>query len=258
MESSTIENQQLQQDFVLQWADNSLVLGQRLAEWCGHGPILEQDIAISNIALDLIGEARSLYQYAAELGEAGQTEDDLAFLRDVRAYKNVLLVEQPNGDFGQTVLRLFFYEAFHVPWLERLLNSADPRLAAVAEKAVKEARYHLQWSSEWVIRLGDGTEESNRRMNDALSTLWPYCGELMMPSKADRAMAESGAGPDLETIEGAWQRTINEVLLEATLEHPGWDVWMHEGGKEGMHSEHLGYMLAEMQFLQRTYPGNKW
>ena len=245
-------------DFLLQWADTSLILGQRLSEWCGHGPILEQDIAMTNIALDYIGEARNVYQYAAEVENAGRAEDDLAYLRGERDFKNLLLVEQPNGDFGQTVARLFFYEAFHLPWLLMLKESKDDQMAAIAEKSAKEAAYHWQWSSEWVIRLGDGTEESHSRLTKAVEELWPYCGELTIPSPADLAMAGERIAPDVASLKDEWQQRVSNVLQEATLSMPDADIWMHRGGREGLHTEHLGYILAEMQHLQRTYPGNSW
>lgn len=245
-------------NFALQWADTSVVLGHRLSEWCGHGPILEQDIAMSNIALDLIGEARSLYQYAAELEGAGRSEDDLAYFRDAQDFRNLLLVEQPNGDFAQTILRQFLYEAFHLPWLEAMKASSDATFAAVAEKSYKEAKYHFQWSAEWVIRLGDGTEESQQRIEKAMSLIWPFAGEALIPSDDEQQLIQAGVIPDLESIRTIWQRHITEVYSEATLDIPDFDMWMQVGGKIGRHSEYLGYLLTEMQVLQRAYPGNEW
>lgn len=251
------ELRQLLYDYTLQLADTSLILGHRLSEWCGHGPILEQDIAVSNIALDLIGETRSFYQYAAALEGKGRTEDDLAYLRDAVEYKNPLLVEQPNGDFGHTILRQFLYDSFHYLLLEQLQKSPDPNLAAIAAKSFKEASYHLKWSSEWVIRLGDGTEESKQRMENALEVLWPYSGELFMPTEAEKALQDQGYIPRYEDLKPAWDQQVQQVFAEATLLLPQ-KVWMQKGGKWGRHSEHLGYILAELQYLQRAYPGQQW
>ena len=244
--------------FALQWADTSLVLGHRLSEWCGHGPILEQDIAMSNIALDFVGEARLLYQYAATHEGAGRTEDDLAYFRDASAYRNLLLVELPNGDFAKTVLRLFLYEAFHMPWLQAMTQNVDSTFAAIAEKSLKEAKYHYQWSAEWVIRLGDGTEESRRRIEQALDELWPFTGEAFLPSECEQTLIGAGQLPDLKDIKLVWQKYITDVFAEATLPLPDFDFWMQHGGKEGRHTEHLDYLLTEMQVLQRAYPGNQW
>ncbi len=245
-------------DFTLQWADTSLIMGHRLSEWCGHGPILEQDIAMSNIALDFIGEARSLYQYAAELKGEGQTEDDLAYFRDDLQFRNVLLAELPNGDFAQTVLRLFFFEAFHLPWLELMVDNKDEVFSGVAGKSVKESRYHFQWSAEWVIRLGDGTEESKRRISSSLEELWPYTGELMMPAPHEQALIDGNLLPAYDGVKETWQKHVTDVLSQATLEVPSPDIWMQTGGKSCRHTEHLGYLLAEMQVVQRAYPGNEW
>lgn len=244
-------------DFLLRMADSSLILGHRLSEWCGHGPILEQDIAMSNLALDLIGQARNWYQLAAQQLGQGQSEDDLAYLRDARQYRNLLLVEHPNGDFGQTILRQFFFDAYHYPYLQALTNSADENVANIAVKSLKEATYHLKWSSEWVIRLGDGTEESHQRIQHALDRLWEYTGELTTPNTYDQLLAEMNLAPDLNAIRPLWQQRVEAVLAEATLNLPT-RPWMQKGGKDGVHTEHLGYLLAEMQFLQRAYPGCEW
>ena len=244
-------------DFLLRMADTSLVLGHRLSEWCGHGPILEQDIALSNLALDLIGQACNWYQLAAtQLGQR-QSEDDLAYLRDAGQYRNILLVEQPNGDFGQTVLRQFFFDAYHYHYLQALTESGDENVANIAVKSLKEATYHLKWSSEWVIRLGDGTEESHRRMENALRELWEFTGELMTPNETDQLLAVMGLTPDLNSIRPLWEQDIQSVLAEATLDVPK-RTWMQKGGKNGVHTEHLGFLLAEMQFLQRAYPNCQW
>jgi ring-1,2-phenylacetyl-CoA epoxidase subunit PaaC len=251
------ELSQLLFDYTLQLADTSLILGHRLSEWCGHGPVLEQDLALANIALDLIGETRSLYQYAAELEGQGRTEDDLAYLREAVEYKNPLLVELPNGDFGQTVLRQFLFDGFHLHLLQGLQACPDPQLAAIAAKSFKEASYHLKWSSEWVIRLGDGTDESKRRIEEALDTLWPYSGELFTMTATEKALFEQGFIPDYPQIKERWDEHVTKVFTEATLNVPQ-GVWMQKGGKEGKHTEQLGFILAELQYMQRTYPGAKW
>lgn len=264
--------------FVLQLADNALILGHRISEWTGHGPILEQDIAITNTALDHLGQARSLYQYAAELynqlPEALQaeffsspaflnhkqavTEDALAYLRDAWDFRNVLLTEQPNGDWAYTIARSFFYDHFSVLLYTALKESSDATLAAIAEKSLKEALYHRRWSSEWVIRLGDGTDESKVRMQEAIDERWAFTGELFQASEADTAMLAGGEGADLAGLKGTWMANVGEVLSEATLDTPPADAWMQSGGKTGQHSEHLGYILAEMQYMQRAYPGMEW
>ncbi|MBS1662915.1 MAG: phenylacetate-CoA oxygenase subunit PaaC [Bacteroidetes bacterium] len=241
-------------DYTLHLADNALILGHRNSEWTGHGPILEQDIALSNIALDLIGQARYLYQYAArQTGKPEVTEDSLAFLRDAWDYRNCLLVEQANGDWGKTILRQFFFSAYQFFFYERLQHSTDNELAAIAEKSLKEVTYHLRWSSEWTIRLGDGTEESNRRMRAAMDQLWKFTGELFIPASYEKI----AAAVDLSSIKPLWEERVSEVLLQARLEKPA-AGWGQTGGKEGRHTEELGYLLAEMQFLQRAYPGNEW
>jgi ring-1,2-phenylacetyl-CoA epoxidase subunit PaaC len=244
-------------NYTLRLADTSLILGHRLSEWCGHGPVLEQDIAMANIALDMIGEARNYYQYAALIENKGRSEDDLAYLRDDRQFLNPLLVELPNGDFGRTVLRQFFFDAFHVPFLENLQHSSDTQLAAIAQKSLKEAKYHLKWSSEWIIRLGDGTQESHARIEKSLKELWSYTGELTTPNAVDITLLEEKISVDLTQIQPIWNANIESVLQEATLLLPP-KTWMQKGGKEGVHTEHLGYLLAEMQYLQRTYMGCEW
>lgn len=243
--------------FTLHLADNALILAQRLSEWCGHAPVLEQDIAMSNIALDLLGQARMLYAYAAEQEGKGRSEDDLAYFRDAHEFLNVLLVEQPNEDWAFTIARQFFYDAYNYPLYQGLLHSKDEHLAAIAEKAIKEITYHLRFSSEWVLRLGDGTELSHQKMQHAVDELWMFTGELCTPNALDTAVSQSGIAPDLLKIKPLWQEKVNAILEEATLRLPAND-WMQSGGKNGVHTEHLGFMLAEMQHLQRTYPGNEW
>lgn len=239
-------------DYTLHLADNALILGQRNAEWCGHGPVLEQDIAITNITLDLVGQARSLYQYAAQLQADGSTEDSLAYLRTEREFKNCLLVEQPRGDWAQTILRQFFFSVYQYYLYQQLQNKADTTLAAIAEKSLKEVSYHLRWSSEWVIRLGDGTEESHKRMQQALEGLWSYTGELFLPAPYEKEM-----GIGLAAIQNAWTEKVRAVFDEATLEVPP-GTFMQQGGKTGTHTEHLGYILTDLQYLQRVYPGCEW
>lgn len=245
-------------DYLLQLADTSLVLGHRLSEWCGHGPVLEQDLAMANIALDLLGEARSYYQYAAELEGQGRTEDDLAYLRSAVEYRNPLLVEQPNGDFAHTVVRQFLFDNFHYHLLKELQASPDVQLAAIAEKSVKEAAYHLKWSSEWIIRLGDGTDESRRRLDKALATLWRYADELTQPTPTETALQELGVLPSYAALLPAMQAHAAYVLAEATVPAPTSPSYRGAGGKLGRHSEHLGYLLAELQYMQRAYPGLQW
>lgn len=250
-------------NYTLHLADNALILAQRNSEWCGHGPVLEQDIAITNISLDLIGQARSLYQHAAELkneiaGNDEITEDTLAYLRDVREYKNCLLVEQPNGDWAQTILRQFFFSTYQYGLYQQLLQSTDTTLAAIAEKSLKEVTYHVRWSSEWVIRLGDGTQESHDRLENALDELWAYTGELFTPASYELEAVKGGFGVDVNALKAAWEQKVTEVFDEATLPAVAADVWMQTGGKEGMHGEHIGYILAELQYMQRAYPGAEW
>ncbi len=243
--------------YILQQADNTIILGQRLSEWCGHGPVLEQDIAMTNIALDLIGQARSLYQYAAKVEGKGRSEDDLAFLRDVGEFRNLLLVEQQNGHFGTTIARQFFFDVFNFYFYHELKNSKDETLAAIAEKSLKEVSYHLKYSSEWIIRLGDGTEESHGKIQGAVDDLWMYTGEMFKPSAADQEMLISKVGVDIEKIKTLWHQKVDAILQEATLKKPE-DGWHQSGGKEGKHSELMGFILSEMQFLQRAYPGQEW
>lgn len=243
--------------YVLRLADTNLILAQRLGEWIGHAPALEEDLGLANIALDLMGQARLLLTYAGEIEGKGRTEDTLAFLREEGDFLNATLVEQPNGDFGQTIVRQFLIDAWQLEVYEQLEKSSDPRLAEIAAKAVKETRYHLRYSSNWVIRLGDGTQESHRRVQTALEVLWPYTAELFEADALDVEMFKAKAGPDLQAVRQSWNTTVNEVLAEATLKRPG-DKPFPWRGKQGNHSEHLSHMLAEMQYMQRTYPGAQW
>lgn len=244
-------------NYTIHLADNAHILGHRLGEWCGHGPILEQDIALTNISLDLIGQARSLYQYVAEVEGKGRTEDDIAYLRDAWDFRNVLLVEQPNGDFGKTIVRQFLFDVYNYLFYKELQKSKDKQLAAIAEKSLKEVTYHLRFSSEWVIRLGDGTKVSHQKVQTALNDLWMYTGELMEMNDFEKEMVKAGIGVDLENLKPLWHQKVEEILNTATLTKPQ-NNWMQSGGKTGKHSEYLGYILAEMQFLQKTYPGQVW
>lgn len=240
-------------DYALFWADTTLILGQRNSEWCGHGPVLEQDIAITNITLDLIGQSRNFYQLAAillnENGHEGITEDTLAYMRNERAYTNLLLTELPKGDWAQTILRQYFFSVFQQLCFESLVKHSHSETAAIAEKSLKETRYHVKWSSEWVIRLGDGTEESRNRMLQAVDALWMYTGEMFVSESFDLV--------DHTCLQTKWISHIQIVFEEATLPMPA-ACFMQTGGRIGIHTEHLGYILSEMQYLQKTYPGAEW
>ncbi|MGZ4049571.1 MAG: 1,2-phenylacetyl-CoA epoxidase subunit PaaC [Bacteroidia bacterium] len=240
-------------------ADNSLIMGHRLSEWTGHGPMLEQDIAISNIALDLIGQSRNFYQYAASLKDNSVTEDSLAYLRDAREFKNLLITEIPNGDWAKTIMKLFLFSTCQFYLYQKLINSDDKQLVAIAEKSLKEVTYHVRWSSEWVIRLGDGTEESNKRIKSALDKVWPFTGEMFEPVEYENLLLKKNISVDVSKIKIDWMANVKTILEEATLQYPeDKNTWMQTGGKNGIHSEHLGYILAELQFLQRAYPGCEW
>jgi ring-1,2-phenylacetyl-CoA epoxidase subunit PaaC len=244
-------------DQLLQLADTSLVLGQRLGELLGHAPTIEEDLGLANISLDLIGQARLLLTYAGELEGHGRTEDQLAFLRLESEFRNLVLAEQPNGDFAQTIVRQTLIDAYQLELYERLQHSSDARLAAIAAKSLTETRYHFRYSSGWLIRLGDGTEESHRRAQKALNQLWQYTRELFDEREQDRTLVHLAIAPPLAEVEVAWSARVEGVLSEATLERPA-AVPYRWFGRRGAHSEHLGYMLADMQYLQRTYPGAEW
>lgn len=263
--------------FILHLADNSLIMGHRLSEWTGHGPMLEQDIAISNIALDLIGQSRNFYQYAAQLininnerevsktlypredlNEAVATEDSLAYLRDANEFKNILLVELPNGDWAKTIMKLFLFSVYQLYFYQKLIDSSDKQLAAIAEKSLKEVTYHVRWSSEWVIRLGDGTDESHKRISNALEDLWSFTGEMFQPADYENSLLQKRISITVSELKNDWQNKVRNVFEEATLMYPEENIWMQTGGKNGTHTEHLGYILAEMQFLQRAYPRCEW
>lgn len=251
------KNQELLYNYLLQLADSSMILAQRNAEWCGHGPVLEQDIALTNISLDLFGEARSLFQYAAEIKGDNATEDSIAFLRDAREFKNFLLCEHENTDWAYTIVRQFLYDVFHYYLNKSLTESTDLRIKEIALKTIKESAYHLKWSSEWMIRLGDGTEVSHEKMQIALNELWTFTGELFQESDSDKYASENSIGPSLSSLQPIWDSKVDEILKEATLQKPA-EQWMQTGGKTGIHTEKLGFILAEMQYLQRAYPGQEW
>lgn len=243
--------------YCLRRGDDNLILSHRLSEWCGHGPQLEEDIALANRALDLIGQARNYLQYAATVEGKGRTEDDLAYQRKERDFVNVKLVEQPNGDYAHTMARSFLYDAWHLPLQQALTKSADTQLAAIAGKAVKEVTYQLKTSADWMIRFGDGTEESHRRAQTALDALWTYTGELFATDEVEATLLKAGIAPDMGPIKAAFDSKVDAVLAEATLKRPA-DGFMMSGGRQGKHSEHMGFLLAEMQYLQRAYPGATW
>ncbi|MFK7785846.1 MAG: 1,2-phenylacetyl-CoA epoxidase subunit PaaC [Crocinitomicaceae bacterium] len=244
-------------EYLIRLGDDSLILGHRLSEWCGHGPILEEDIAMTNIALDLIGQSTSILKYAGEVEGKGRSEDDIAFLRFEREYKNALLLEQPNEDFGVTMMRQFLFDAYRKPLFEQLTNSSDEQIAAIAAKSLKETKYHLKHSAEWVIRLGDGTEESHNRVQNALNDLWRYTDELFYTDEVDTDLETKGVIFSSEELKTSWNEMVKSVLNEATLTIPE-NGWQHDGGRRGLHSEHLGYILAELQYMQRAYPGMEW
>ncbi len=238
-------------------ADNSLILGQRLSQLCGHGPTLETDIACTNIALDLLGQTRNYYQYAAQCMGESATEDTIAFLRTERQYRNVLLVEQPNTHFGYVMARQFLFDVYHLLVVTQLQESTDSMLAAIAQKSVKEVQYHQRFSAAWIKRLGDGTAQSHQKIQEAINDLWKFTDELFYQNEHDIAAIHAGVGVDVSTLKESYMTTVTEVLTEATLTIPA-ETWFRKGGKEGIHSEHMGYLLAEMQYMQRTYPDMKW
>ena len=245
-------------EWLLRAGDNALVLSQRLSEWCGKGPALEEDMALTNISLDLIGQATLWLSLAARIEEKGRDEDQLAFLRDAQDFRNLLLVEQPNGDYADTLMRQLYFDLWHLLWLESLTNASDPDIAQIAEKSIKEVAYHLRRSSDLVIRLGDGTDESHARLQRAADQLWMYAGEAFIDDALDERIAERGIAPLPGSLRDRWLEKLAHLFDEATLRLPSADAWMQRGGKQGRHTEHLGYLLAEMQFLQRAYPGAQW
>ena len=243
--------------FLLRLADDHLILGHRLSEWCGHAPMLEEDLAMPNIALDLIGQARALYQYAGEVEGKGRSEDDLAYLRRERDYLNCLMVERPNGDFAHTMLRQLYFAAFMHPFWQKATASTDETLAAIAAKAVKEVAYHIRHCGEWVIRLGDSTEESAARMKAAVDALAPYVDEMFETDAVSDAIAEAGVAPSPASLRSAFEGTVSRIFAEAFLDAPE-TVWPKSGGRQGRHGEEMGFLLTELQYMQRTYPGATW
>ncbi len=255
--STSATDQGALHEFLLRTGDNCLILGHRLSEWCGHSPVLEEDIALTNTALDLIGQTQLWLGLAGEVEGEGRTADNLAYLRDASGFRNVLLVERPNGDFGRTLMRQFLFDAWHLQLLKALQSSSDARIAAIAAKAVKEVSYHLERSADLVVRLGDGTVDSRRRMQSALDDLWTYSGEFFVTDEADEALAAAGVAPTPASLKPNWDAVVHSVLADATLKVPA-SGYVHKGGKRGVHTEHLGHILAEMQFLQRAYPNAAW
>jgi ring-1,2-phenylacetyl-CoA epoxidase subunit PaaC len=245
-------------NYLLRLGDNAMILSQRLCELCGKGPALEEDMALSNVSLDLLGQTRMWYSYAGELEGRGRDEDQLAYLRDAHDYKNVLLVEQPNGNYAHTMVRQFLFDTWHYFLIGALTKAADPRIVEIAEKSLKEVTYHLRRSGDLIVRLGDGTETSRQYTQDALDELWMYSGEVFLYDAVDEAMVAAGIAPPADLLRQQWLAHVGDILAEATLTMPPADAWMQQGGKQGRHSEHLGYLLAEMQFLQRAYPGSEW
>lgn len=248
-------------DYLLRLADSDLILAQHLGEWIGHGPVLEEDIALTNVGLDLLGQARMWFDYAGEvetrlLGH-GRSQDELAFLRDASGYRNLLLVEQPNGNYAQTIARQFYFDVWHQLLLAQLAHSRDARVAEIAAKGWKEVRYHVERSAAWVIRLGDGTAESRAKIQAAIDDLWMYTGEMFEADATERTLIADGVACDAPALEAAWHDQVNSVLAQATLAVPA-SAWMQSGGRRGVHTEHLGHLLAEMQSLQRNYPGARW
>ena len=244
--------------YLLRQGDNALILSQQLSQLCGKGPALEEDMALTNVALDLLGQTRMWLTYAGELEGKGRDEDRLAFHRDAIDFRNVLLVEQPNASYAETMMRQFLFDTWHYFLMQGLLQSSDSRIAEIAEKSFKEVTYHLRRSGDLVVRLGDGTDISRARMQAALDDLWMYSGEVFIYDEIDNAMVEQGVAPKAQDLRAAFLDHVNDILLEATLTMPSPDVWMQRGGKQGRHSERLGFILAEMQFLQRAYPGAEW
>ncbi len=243
--------------YALRRADDALILGHRLSEWCGHAPIMEEDMALANMGLDLLGQARELYSYAARVEGKGNDEDKFAYLRDVRQYRNLLLLEQPNGDFAHTMVRQFFYSAFADLYWRAMMKSDDATLAAIAAKSEKESAYHVRHSSEWIVRLGDGTGESHARAQTAVDDLWAFTGEMFCSDASERALIDAGIAVDPASLRPRWLKTVSDVVSEATLVLPNSD-WMQQGGRDGRHSEHLGHLLSELQSMQRTFPGVAW
>ncbi|HKK46701.1 MAG TPA: 1,2-phenylacetyl-CoA epoxidase subunit PaaC [Balneolaceae bacterium] len=257
-QTQTLTKKEALFEYLTRLADDRLILGHRLSEWCGHGPILEEDIALANIALDYIGHAASLYEYAVEIEDEGRNRDDLVYFRNDVEYKNLKMVELPKGDFGFTIARQFLFSAYSYFLYEKLAESHDDQFSGMARKHLKEVKYHLRHSREWVFRLGDGTEESHRRTQTAFDELWTYIGEFFYTDEADELLQNEGLAADTNSFHSEWKNLVTDVLEKATLEVPDWDQYMAEGGRKGLHTEYLGHLLAEMQHLRRSYPDAKW
>lgn len=245
-------------EYLLRLGDDKLILGHRLSEWCGHAPILEEDIALANIALDCVGQANAFLSLAAEIENENRNEDDLAYFRDETEFRNLQLVEQPNIDFAYTIARQFFVDVFSVPFYEELSKSEHEDLAGIAAKSLKEAKYHLRHSKSWMLRLGDGTEESNNKIQNAVNDLWIYTGELFFENETDKKLIEENLVPSVKSIEAGWKKEVESVLTEATLQIPEESNSGLPSGRNGDHTEHLGHILAEMQIIARSHPGAKW
>ncbi|MES2296541.1 MAG: 1,2-phenylacetyl-CoA epoxidase subunit PaaC [Pseudomonadota bacterium] len=245
-------------DYLLRQGDNALILSQQLCQLCGKGPALEEDMALSNVALDLLGQTRMWYSYAGEVEGAGRDEDQLAFLRDAHQMRNCLILEQPNGNYADTMMRQFFFDSWHYFLLQGLAKASDARVAEIAEKSIKEVSYHLRRSGDLIVRMGDGTPDSHAKTQAAANALWAYTGEMFVYDALDQAMVDAGVAPAAAPLRAAFLAHVAEIFSEATLALPAPDAWMQKGGKQGRHSEYLGYILAEMQFLQRAYPGAEW
>lgn len=244
-------------EYLLRLGDSSLIIGHRLSEWCGHGPILEEDIALINIALDFVGNATSILEYAAIVEAKGRTADDLAYLRDEREYRNLLITEQPNGDYAFTIARQFLFDTYMFFLYEELKSSKDETIAAIAAKSHKEITYHLRHTSEWMLRLGDGTAESHERLQNAVDDLWMFTSEMFDMDEVDAVLIKEGIVPDLNLIKAKWEKKVREIIAEATLQLPA-ITFKQKGSREGKHSEHLGFLLAEMQYVHRAHPNAKW
>jgi ring-1,2-phenylacetyl-CoA epoxidase subunit PaaC len=244
-------------NYTIRLADDALILGQRLSEWCGHGPVLEEDIALANIALDYVGQATNLYKHASQLDGLKRDEDALALTRMESEYNNLLMLELPNGDYAFTIARQYYYTSFYLLFLDKLKSSSDTFLGGFAEKSIKELRYHVQHASDWIRRMGDGTAESHRRIQEAVNQLWPYVGEMFLMDSLEMELAKTGYAVDRSVMVDEWKRQCSALFEEATLSLPT-EAWHHKGGRDGRHTEHMGYLLAEMQYLQRAYPGAKW
>lgn len=258
MTTQTLTKHEALFEFIIRLADDRLILGHRLSEWCGHGPILEEDIALANIALDYIGHAASLYEYAVEIENEGRHRDDLVYFRNDVEYKNLKIVELPKGDFGFTIARQFLFAAFSYFLYDKLSEIEDEQFRGMIQKHLKEVKYHLRHSREWVLRLGDGTEESHKRIQNAFDDIWTYAGELFYMDDVDELLIDEGLATDSKAFKSEWKKLVTDTLEEATLDVPDFDQFMAEGGRRGLHTEHLGHLLAEMQHLRRSYPDAKW